>query len=230
MMPVDAYAGLEEGVSRFGHSLLDDANAYRMAHHAEKYAQALSILMPPTWFAPADDRPAIESLLTSLRNTPLVLKDQVKSEASQWLDACFIPEPENLLDSMRVVDCFITMRDQFLVSPLTFKAFLPLAGEVPGLAWEWRVFVNDGEVTAVLPRSNDVPEDLTPPPELVRHAAGLLNARWWTMDWAITEEGEWVIIEAGWGGVSSCPRKGIDTVLGATAKACQRSSSRQFLR
>lgn len=191
---------------------------YEYCQNIPKWYPDLKDKTPETVWLPFDhgilslfSAEAIHDTLKVFGDSPVILKDYMKSRKQDWFDACFIPNASNKEDVMRVVNNFIRLQGDSLQGGLVFRRYeeLEQIGTHPKskmpLVNEWRYFVfnrakgpvvvgmapywETGWYTETMP-DIEIPD---------------LPARFYTVDVAKKKTGEWIIIEIGDGGSSGIP-------------------------
>ena len=204
MLRAEDYARLCDGLARLGWACLSGAEMYRFAHHAPENYEFWREQLPETkWIerekfeqnGEVNFAPILETL-RPFGSAALIVKDWVKSQKHKWNEACFIPNARDETDVRRVVTQFLELTGENLIGGLVFRRFEKLK---PG---EWRSFWLDGELLSLSPNpSGDETPDLI---ALFTKAKSCLS-RFFSLDWAQKESGEWMLIEMGDGGVSGLP-------------------------
>jgi len=201
MLRADDYARLFNALKTRGWNPVNDAAMYRFAHHAPENYSTWSGFLPPTQGIEREEferdsavefAPIFETL-RSFGPNPVVVKDWVKSQKHKWNEACFIPDASDEAQVRRVVSRFLELTGENLTGGLVFRRFEKLR------AGEWRSFWFDGQLLSLSPNP-----DGNEMPDLIRvfERAKRCPARFFSLDWARKEAGEWMIIEMGDGGVS----------------------------
>ncbi len=229
MLTPEAYARLFEALARRGLQLLNDATAYRHAHHLPESYPVIEAWTPRSvWIATGPEPPmgAIRELLRGFGSRPLVLKDYVKSQKHAWKEACFIPNAADAAGVERVVRRFLELQGPDLNEGLVFRDFVELEqiGVHPKsglpLFREHRVFFLDGEPVFTC-RYWDEAEygDGEAPIDRFRDVARRVRSRFFSMDIAKKTSGEWIVVELGDGQVAGLPDHADRTAFLAAIKA-----------
>ncbi len=210
MLGVQDYARLFHGLEARGWELVNDARTYRFAHHApENYAFWQEWMPQTAWIEREkfetedgiDFGPIFEGL-KAFGSSPVIVKDWVKSQKHNWDEACFIPDASDGGQVRRVVSRFIELQGDYLTGGLVFRRFETLRGEATGAKFEWRSFWLAGQLLSLAP--NPVGQE-EPGLKFISSLASSCPSRFFTLDWAQRESGEWMIVEMGDGGVSGLP-------------------------
>ncbi len=204
MLRAADYKRLFDGLQKRGWHLLNDAEQYRFAHHApENYSFWRDFLPETRWIERArferDGAATWTPIFETLKpfgGAAVVVKDWVKSQKQEWDAACFVPDSSDEAGVRRVVGRFLELTGDNLTGGLVFRRFEQLR---PG---EWRSFWLNGKLLSLSPNPNG---DETPDVEPLRQIAHRCPSRFFTLDMAQREDGSWLLIEMGDGGVSGLP-------------------------
>jgi len=221
MMRVEDYARLENGIKSRGITLGNSAEAYQFCHHLpENYplfegATPRSVWVERSRFERGDDIDfdAIFEELDVFGGSPIILKDYVKSQKHHWKTACFIERANDKAAVEKVVRRFLELQGDFLVGGLVFREFVELCsiGNHPQsgmpLAAEWRVFWADKQPILIAPywAGTELNIGETPDVSQFQALANQVPSRFWTMDLAQKQDGEWIVVELGDGQVAGLP-------------------------
>jgi hypothetical protein len=203
--------------------LINDPPAYRCTHELPGWYSLLADHTPRTIILPREDfgmgndstawnLDAVIAALAPFGDSSIIVKDYVKSRKHEWFDACYIPCASNRAAVARVVGNFITGQGPDLVGGLVFREYVALAplGVHPQsgmpLAQEFRIFFLDGAPVFWSPYWHATNESAAPPPLAVFQSyVAAIPSRFFTMDVARTQAGEWLVIELGDGQVAGLP-------------------------
>jgi hypothetical protein len=211
MLRGDEYGRLFDGLEERGWNLINDPKAYRFAHHLPENCALWRAQMPETLWLEREhfereneiDFAPIFEVLKPFGSGAVVLKDWVKSQKHDWPGACFIPDASDETSVRRVVSRFLELTGEGLTGGLVFRRFAALR-KVGNQTIEWRSFWLDEKPLSLAPHflgaELEAP-DLMPFAQQARRAP----SRFFSLDFAQTEAGEWMIIEMGDGGVSGLP-------------------------
>ena len=219
MLSAQNYGRLFEGLAQRGFSLLNSPQNYRFGHFLPENYEFLRDVTPVTrWIEresfESDDNfdfAPIFAAVAAFGDSPMVVKDWVKSQKHRWFEACFIPDARDKNAVERVVRRFLELQGEFLTGGLVFREFVTLRSvgvhpqsQMP-LTAEWRLFFLRGELVLAAPYWEGNYEDLklnvAPFLELARR----LPNPFFTLDVAQKPDGEWMVVEMGDGGVSGLP-------------------------
>lgn len=209
------YADLYRQLEQVGIRLVNTPEEYAHTHHFPNCYPLIAGNSPLSISLPVKgtvDMDRVTDLLAVFGNGPVVLKDYVKSEKHHWLEACFIPNAADKASVARVTHRFLELRGDHLNEGLVYRAFVPLArtghhslSGMP-LSVEYRLFFVQGRLLTVSPywEEGEHPAGEPPLAEFER-VATTIRSRFFTMDIAQLENGQWTIMELGDGQVSSLP-------------------------
>lgn len=209
MLRAEEYTRLFDGLKRRGRNLINSSEAYRFAHHLPKNYELWRTAMPETvWLERTRferegeaDFASIFEVLQPFGSGAVVLKDWVKSQKHDWTGACFIPDASDQSQVRRVVNRFLQLTGENLAGGLVFRRFVPLR-EVAGQTIEWRSFWLDGRMLSLAPHFARREELKAPDASRFEELAQRAPSRFFSLDIAQTQAGDWMIIEMGDGGVS----------------------------
>jgi hypothetical protein len=154
----------------------------------------------------------IMGLLRPFGSTSVIVKDFVKSRKHEWAEACFIPSASDGAFVERVVRRFLELQGDDLNEGLVFREFVefePLGRHPKSgmpLTKEFRLFFLDGQPIFWTPywEGGDY-AGVTPPVERFVAVAGGVRSRFFTMDVAKRQAGDWLIVELGDAQVAGLP-------------------------
>jgi hypothetical protein len=215
MLTQDNYALLYGALRQVNLQLINTPEEYGFCHYLPGWYESLRGHTPETrWFeCTADDcLGRLHELLSAFGTSAVVVKDFVKSEKSYWHEACFIPDASDYEAAERVVSRFLELRGPALNKGIVLRRYVPLApadlqpaqGQ-PGSV-EVRYFVLRGPVLACAAHGAEGTD--LPTQAEIQDLLGLLphiGSNFFTMDLALTAEGQWIVMELGDGQVSGLP-------------------------
>jgi hypothetical protein len=213
MLGPERYRELFDALAEKGIRLINTPDAYLHCHYLPESYGVIEGLTPRTIWMAANA--AIDEILERLRpfgDSPLVLKDYVKSRKHEWAEACFIPRASDREAGSRVVRRFLELQGDSLAGGLVFREFVVFesAGQHPKssmpLAREHRMFWLDGRPLLSFPYWSDIGQSGEGPPEgTFDVVAAKVRSRFFTMDVARRKDGTWMIVELGDGQVAGLP-------------------------
>lgn len=215
MLSLVQYQQLAQGLAAKKYQLINDPAAYAYCHHLPNVLPLLGDQTPASLVFPHEQGLAASSIAaqaaTYFNQQALIIKDYVKSRKHEWHEACFIPNANDQAQSARVIRTFIERQAEALVGGVVLRAWHPLqiwqTHQQSGLAmpYEYHSFWLDGRLLWATPYWD---HQLTQPtPDWSRYAALAqhIQSRFWTLDLALTQTGDWLIIELGDAQVSGLP-------------------------
>jgi hypothetical protein len=197
-------------------TLINDPPAYRHCHYLPESYSIIKFKTPESIWLSLKDA-SIDEIMKRLQvfgDKPVVVKDFVKSQKHYWSEAFYIPSAAVRESVERVVNKFIELQGEDLNEGLVFREFIefePLAVHSKSgmpLKKEYRVFVLDGtpfyvseyweegEYKGQLPALDEFKEIMLK-----------VKSRFFTMDIAKKNNGDWMIVELGDGQVAGLPEK-----------------------
>lgn len=215
MLTPALYEVLYKGLLTRNIRLINDPEAYRHCHYLpESYALIEGHTPESVWMEVKEDFGVHEvfPLVRQFGDSPLIVKDYVKSEKHFWETACFIPAASDEAKVKEVVAAFLALRESELNEGLVFRKFEKLTfltqhsqSDMP-LTLEYRLIFANKTLIAVL----DYWEEgdygtLEPPVADFLPIAHQIQSNFFTMDIAQKADGGWIIIELGDGQVAGLP-------------------------
>lgn len=216
MLKPPQYAALYEALLGKGIRLINTPDAYVHCHHLPESYPIIEPYTPKTVWCKVNgghiDTENLTPLLAPFADQPIMVKDFVKSRKHEWHQACFIPSASDRARVERVVNRFLELQGPDLNEGLVFRAFVPFEkltdhsrSGMP-LTKEFRLFFLDGQLLDVGEywEEGDY-RGIMPPLEPFASVARMVRSRFFTMDVAKREAGDWMIVELGDGQVSGLP-------------------------
>lgn len=219
MLKPDDYTELYENLLAKNHRLINDPMAYRNCHYLPESLRFIEPYTPKTVykrFVETENgfsHETIRELLAVFGNSPVIIKDYVKSMKHLWESACFIPDASDTNRAIEVIENFLSWQDDDLNEGLVVREFVPLEelavhskSGMP-LKLEYRLFFLDGKPIGVYDywEEGDYSRYEKPPLVYFCDIAKNVKSRFFTMDVAKTCTGDWIIIELGDAQVSGIP-------------------------
>jgi hypothetical protein len=217
MMTPDQYLLFYNGLSALGVSLINQPEEYKHCHYLPEWLAELSNMTPETSVLPMKPgaqltREQIAQSLSAFGADAAIVKDFVKSEKHHWSEACCIPDASNSDQALGVAQHFLQLRGDDLQGGLVFRKFKSFrsVGTHPKslmpLTEEFRAFILDGKVMTVMNYWDEVEyPGVLPDFQTLLPAVARIPSRFFTVDFARLENGEWIIVELGDGQVSGLP-------------------------
>ncbi|MGM1050187.1 MAG: ATP-grasp domain-containing protein [Bacillota bacterium] len=196
--------------------LINNVEEYNFCHYTPNSYEVIKKITPLTvWLHKSEIEVSFERVLDLVKifgQSPIILKDYVKSRKHDWDEACFIPDASNSNKLLQVVEKFLELQSDDLNEGLVFKEFLnleflsyhPQSGSP--LSKEFRIFFLDGKPIITLEYWDEgIYGELKPDLSSFIEVAKKINSRFFTMDIAKIENGPWIILELGDGQVAGLP-------------------------
>ncbi|CAM4302940.1 ATP-grasp domain-containing protein [Saccharibacillus endophyticus] len=219
MLRPDEYENLYAALLTRNLRLIHTPGQYRHVHYLpESYPKIEDVTPKSMWFplpTPVSIDAAENLAAEAVRvfdNHPIIVKDYVKSRKHEWDEACYIPDASDESKVRQTVRRFLELQGSQLNEGLVFRAFTelealsrhPLSG-MP-LSREIRVFVLDGNpifVSTYWEAGEDAAFNavLGEFQEIIRS----IESRFFTIDFAKTNKGPWIVLELGDGQVAGLP-------------------------
>lgn len=207
MLTEEEYTALDEAVSELGHRLMTTPEQYAAAMYLPNWYPRLAAYTARSVWTEGPDATEAWHAARALGPPPWIVKDHVKSAKERWAEACFVPAGATREDFERICANLMEERGDRFERGFVVRRFLPLKtyGRTPAgpAHLEFRLFFGRGRLLAAEPYHDfdvEVP-DFTAFEELGRR----LDARFFTMDVAMLEDGGWALVEVNDGGVSGLP-------------------------
>lgn len=215
MLRAEVYELLYNALHERSWRLLNGPAAYALCHELPRWYGLLEGRTPRSVWLPTPkcfDSEHVLEAAESFSSDAVVVKDYVKSRKHEWSTACFIGDATDAAQVERVTQTFLRRQGEILVGGLVLRQFVPLrslgSDQKSGapIVNEWRLFWLDHALTASAPHGEEAGE--SPAPQVLaelQELAGRIGSRFFSMDVAQLESGEWIVIELGDGSVSGLP-------------------------
>ena len=211
MLTPERYTALYNALCTKGVILINDPAAYKHCHHLPESYPVIEGHTPQSVWTRDLSIGAIMAALATFGDKPVIVKDFVKSQKHYWFEACYIPAASSRSDVERVVTRFLDLQGDGLNEGLVFREFVefePLGTHPESgmpLTGEYRLFILDGEPLLTTEYWEGDYSGSPPPVEQFRDVIGAVQSRFFTMDIARLQGGDWRIIELGDGQVAGLP-------------------------
>ncbi len=203
------------------HNIITDYDSYMWSYNFSSWYNSLQESTP---FSICIDKSNIDKygldfvvngIKDIFNDSPLFVKDFLKSRKHEWYDACFIRDASDSSEVLRVVNNLISLQGTDFHGGLVFRNFLELkkigvhAKSKMPLPLEFRVFFlnkipifctpywNDG---ATYPNNN-----IYPPKDWLHHVGSKLQSPFVALDIAQDIKDKWWVIEVNDGGSAGLP-------------------------
>lgn len=215
MLKPETYSRLYDALGAKGFQLVNTPQAYKHCHHFPESYSVIKEHTPASVVVPLGDGFGIEKVMRALAPfgaRPVVLKDYVKSRKHEWDEACYIPSASDRGAVEKVLGRFLELQGDDLNEGLVFReyvTFRPLTSHPKSgmpLTKEFRLFFFDGSLLYSLEYWEEGDYGgAAPPARLFEDVAREVKSRFFTMDVAEREDGEWMIVELGDAQVAGLP-------------------------
>lgn len=225
LKPAD-YERLAAAVAARGGELVTPPEQYRYACTLpDWYGDLMGFTPKSVWFPKENVNEELFSVLPTLLFNKfggkggLIVKDYLKSQKHYWNDACYIPDVRDGENVLRVVRRFLELQADSFFGGLVFRRYEPLKrigahlkSHMP-LGNEWRFFFRDRRFFYAAPYwSSESGADYQGTAEPYMADVGALGlgvkSNFFALDLALTEEGNWIMIEVNDGGSAGVPEGG----------------------
>jgi len=218
MMPVSIYTRFHEALRLRGLRLVTTPAQYEFCHHLPVNYHTIRSVTPETTVIPKNmlftgsglNLQAITDAIAPFGDEPIIVKDYVKSQKHLWLEACFVPKASDLPQVESVVRRFIDLQSEQFTGGLVLRRYTPLRqlGFHPKsgmpLSNEYRLFWAFGQRISVTDYW-DLPNHAHGPIDFLDEYATSIPSDFFSLDLAITQENESMIMELGDGQVAGLP-------------------------
>jgi len=202
------YRKLEAALRMRGYALFTQPDAYAEAHYLPNHYAKIAHLTPPAAWSEGKNLAAAWRAARTLGDGPWIVKDYVKSAKQKWDSACFIPQDVDRPVFERICLNLLEYQGERFERGFVFRQFKPLKriGESPygyPLNEEYRLFFFRRQLLVAAPydREGGNETDFSRFGEIAQS----FRSEFITIDVAKAEDGSWLIIEVGDGGVSLLP-------------------------
>ena len=186
-----------------------------ICHYLPRWYSLLEGDTPRSIWTEAEEDLSLPHLMDRLHvfgDSPVIVKDWVKSRKHEWQEACFIPSAADAAAVARVTRRFLELQGADLNVGLVFREFIalePLAAHSQSgmpLAKEFRLFFWQGQLVSASRYwdEGEYPDDALPLDHF-RALAQKISSRFFTMDVARTVDGKWLVVELGDAQVAELP-------------------------
>ncbi len=200
-----------------GIQLINTPQQYADCHELPGWLERVAELTPETVIVPGVP-PNIDAFIQAVQERfhtgGIVIKDNVKSRKHEWLDACYIPDVADRANLKRVVDNFVQGQGREIAGGLIGRRFIPLlTSDIDSrtgtpVPEKWRVFRIVGAESLIArywaPQLQSESATIFNTDAVASVLAKLdgIGSRFYTADFALTMNGEVILIEVGDGQVS----------------------------
>ena len=215
MLNPKTYEILYNGLLRKNIKLINFPEEYTHCHYLPNSYNKIKSLTPKSYWTLENEKineTIINSLTNKFENSPIIVKDYVKSEKHNWENACFIPDASDKENVNRIVKNFLELRGDLLNIGLVFRKFEELefltnhSKSAMPLTKEFRLVFSNKELVSVFDYWDEGEYGETKPNlEIFKELAETVESNFFTMDVAKKKNGDWIIMELGDGQVAGLP-------------------------
>ncbi len=217
MLTPQEYTRLFVALGAKGYDLVNSPTEYQNCHYLPDSLKYIKTRTPRAVFAPINDQSDIESLVQMAHvfgNSPVVIKDYVKSEKHDWEQACYVANAFDSVSLERSIGNLLKLRDKYLNVGVVVREFVELnlltnhsKSGMP-LAEEYRLFFFNNELLSAAAYWEEGTYATTPVDTKEFEAvARTVESNFFCMDIARKKNGELIIIELGDGQVAGLPER-----------------------
>jgi hypothetical protein len=219
MLKPNQYASLYNALLTKNYELINSPTEYQNCHYLPDSYKFINGHTPKTiWLTVANQQVDYDRVFNNIApfgNSPLIIKDFVKSQKHYWATACFIPLATDKDMVKSIIEKFVELQNTDLNEGLVIREFIELndltihsKSGMP-LKQEYRLFFLNGQLLSCYNywEEGEYSADEHPPLDIFKDIAKSIESNFFSMDIAKTKNGEWIIIELGDGQVSGLPDK-----------------------
>ncbi len=212
MLTPSQYKNLFDGLLKKNIQLINTPTEYQHCHYLPDSYSKIESKTPKSNWTTELNNDAVLGLTKEFGESPIIVKDFVKSEKHNWEDACFIPNASDTDKVRSIVDKFIELRGDSINEGLVFRQFEELEfltehskSRMP-LTKEFRVFFAYKKIVKVFDYWDEGEYGKTKPElDTFIEIAQNIDSNFFTMDVAKKKNGDWIIMELGDGQVAGLP-------------------------
>jgi len=230
MLKPNQYFLLYNALLTKNYKLINSPTEYQNCHYLPNSYKFIDGHTPKTiWLTVENQQVNYEQVFNEIKpfkNSPLIVKDFVKSQKHYWDTACFIPSATDKEKVKSIIEKFVELQNTDLNEGLVIREFVELndltihsKSGMP-LKQEYRLFFLNGQLLGCYDywEEGEYSADEQPPLDLFKDIAKNIKSNFFSMDIAKTKQGKWLIIELGDGEVTGLPDKTDRTQFYATVR------------
>jgi hypothetical protein len=219
MLKPNQYALLYNALLTKNYKLINSPTEYQNCHYLPDSYKFICGYTPKTiWLKVENQQVNYDQVFNDIAtfgNSPLIVKDFVKSQKHYWNTACYIPSGGGKDKIKSVIEKFVELQNKDLNEGLVIREFVELndltthsKSGMP-LKQEYRLFFLKGQLLGCYDYwdEGEYSADEHPPLDIFKDIAKNIESNFFSMDIAKTKNCEWIIIELGDGQVSGLPDK-----------------------
>jgi hypothetical protein len=195
-------------LSARGYSLVSSAVQYAEVTYFPNYYPKIRDCSPSAVWTDTPDALLAWTQSRKLGDGPFVIKDHVKSAKHLWHEACFVPRGSGRENFERIAENLRREQGRSFFRGFVVKQYVPLRsrGESPReypMCEEYRLFFWRRQllIASHYHRQPENPVDWSPFVKLAQR----FDAPFFSMDVALAETGNWIVVDVGAGECSSLP-------------------------
>lgn len=208
MMSDGLYSSLSDALIAKGYRPVTTPEQYAEAHYLPNSYPLLKGQTPDSVWVEGKDVASAWGKYEQFGRPRAIVKDFVKSAKHRWNEACFIPSCTNRNRFDEILAAFLEARGSLFEKGIVlrrFHEFVKLEDDIRGqrVHEEYRLFMWGGSLLAATPaiRDNGPFNNLAEWEAIARK----FTNQFISMDIARQQDGSWLIVEVGDGGVSGLP-------------------------
>jgi hypothetical protein len=219
MLKPTQYALLYSLLLTKNYQIINSPAEYQNCHYLPDSYKFISGHTPKTiWLTVENQKVNYDQVFNKIsifENSPVIVKDFVKSQKHYWDTACYIPSAADKNKVKSVIENFVELQNTDLNEGLVIREFVELndltihsKSGMP-LKQEYRLFFLNGQLLGCYEywEEGEYSAEEHPPLGLFKDIAKGIKSNFFSMDIAKTKKGEWIIIELGDGQVAGFPDK-----------------------
>lgn len=211
------YSSLYDELLSKNYQLINTKTEYQNCHYLPDSLAFIESKTPKTVFEKLENSESIANLIAKTKvfgNSPVIIKDYVKSEKHDWETACYVPDASDVEKLKNSIDNLIKLRDKYLNEGIVVRAFVELKDLVihsksgMPLTEEYRLFFFNQKLLGIYDYWEEGAYDISKPDTSVfEELAQTIKSNFLSMDIARQKDGDLTIIELGDGQVAGLPDK-----------------------
>lgn len=217
MLKPKQYSALYEGLLSKNFKLINSPTEYQNCYYLPDSYRFIKEYMPETvWLSVRNQQVDYKQVFGSMAlfaDSPVIVKDFVKSQKHYWETACYIPSASDENKVKAVIEKFVKLQGADLNEGLIIREFVALNDlsihsktRMP-LKQEYRLFFLNGCLIGCYDywEEGEYDENEQPPLDVFKGIARCIESNLFSMDIAKAKSGDWIIIELGDGQVAGLP-------------------------
>lgn len=219
MLKPKQYSTLYEELLIKNYKLINSPIEYQNCHYFPDSYRFIKEYTPKTvWLTVENqhvDYNQVFNRISAFHDSPLIVKDFVKSQKHYWNTACFIPSATDEYKVKAVIEKFVDLQNTDLNEGLVIREFVALndlsihSKTGMPLKQEYRLLFLNGHLLGSYDYWEEGEYDAKeqPPLGFFKDIAKRIESNFFSMDIAKAKKGDWIIIELGDGQVAGLPDK-----------------------